>query len=719
MNYRDQALNSQAGFTLLEVVLAIAVFALGMLALIELQSGVARSSGDANLRTVAASIAEEFAEEARGYSSIEEYDNLVSWDAPNDVDYYVLRDETEGVLFTVNMLVQDYYWDADSETFVTEAPVGIVRPDYKSMDIAVMWRPLDTDVETFERHDSICFAAVNAEGNLCTDESGDSLFGGGIRLVETVPSSPRVLGALVASSRDVLGGPDVTYHPGENPDIVQITLDAEGGKFKEATTPAPDVIRDDRVETWFDVVTYSQLAGADATFLRREEFVAITCDCELGAVPADPDDYGLKPTLWNGVEYTEGAKAAKPVGVPVGPDSAQSMFCNVCCRDHHDPAGVGGNGAEDVYSLEFVGSNADHPHYTRDRRGNIIETPVGVGDEYLEACRLIRKDGFMRVTHNANQAALLGFPQGYLDSDAAVVAYSAYVTESAESYYSAGGPFPQPNPPEPGSPHVFPARTPGDATALPTALFETSQQLRSRAVYTDYLTDAAQTVIDECFPLADRTPDCAAPNASTPLEIYPFFDLQMTWLAAWNIDPLTGLVSVTSDPIESGNSHSRGLLALTSEALGQSNIQIESSSDNMGLTATGAIDPLHDSRETSDTMYVNANDGGVPAPPIGYLVSGSLTSALRRVPAGDLLLTPTPGGALCGHTDTEWSCAVLTPGAMLTISNYYLNVPRTYACSDMAFVAEDIGLDATTFTLPAAAGTYDIWITDDFSICPR
>ena len=47
------------GGLLLEVVLAIAVFAIGMLALMQLQGNLTRSSADANTRTVAANIAEE------------------------------------------------------------------------------------------------------------------------------------------------------------------------------------------------------------------------------------------------------------------------------------------------------------------------------------------------------------------------------------------------------------------------------------------------------------------------------------------------------------------------------------------------------------------------------------------------------------------------------------------------------------------------------------
>ena len=58
------------GFALLEVVLAIAVFAFGMLALVELQTSLARSGSDANTRTVAANIAEELVERARGFTQL-------------------------------------------------------------------------------------------------------------------------------------------------------------------------------------------------------------------------------------------------------------------------------------------------------------------------------------------------------------------------------------------------------------------------------------------------------------------------------------------------------------------------------------------------------------------------------------------------------------------------------------------------------------------------
>ena len=53
------------GFTLIEVLIGILIFALGMMALAKLQGNLARNSGDSNARTVATNIAEEVIERAR------------------------------------------------------------------------------------------------------------------------------------------------------------------------------------------------------------------------------------------------------------------------------------------------------------------------------------------------------------------------------------------------------------------------------------------------------------------------------------------------------------------------------------------------------------------------------------------------------------------------------------------------------------------------------
>jgi type IV pilus modification protein PilV len=60
-----------AGYTLIEVLVGILIFALGMMALAKLQGNLARNSGDANARTVATNIAEETIEAARTFGRID------------------------------------------------------------------------------------------------------------------------------------------------------------------------------------------------------------------------------------------------------------------------------------------------------------------------------------------------------------------------------------------------------------------------------------------------------------------------------------------------------------------------------------------------------------------------------------------------------------------------------------------------------------------------
>ena len=56
------------------------------------------------------------------------------------------------------------------------------------------------------------------------------------------------------------------------------------------------------------------------------------------------DQGGLRPTVWEGYEYTEAEFVSKAYGESA--NNQQSEFCDLCCRDHHD----GGSGEEDVGS---------------------------------------------------------------------------------------------------------------------------------------------------------------------------------------------------------------------------------------------------------------------------------------------------------------------------------------------------------------------------------
>ena len=140
-----------AGSMLLEVILAIAVFAIGMLALAQLQGNLTRSSADANTRTVATNIAEEIVEDIRGFKQVQA-------DAGTDEMEYlelvgnVLTDTITrgGIEYSVTAEIKDFWRDDANDTFIrtdaTDPPVapadatgGPAYASFKLLKIDVAW----------------------------------------------------------------------------------------------------------------------------------------------------------------------------------------------------------------------------------------------------------------------------------------------------------------------------------------------------------------------------------------------------------------------------------------------------------------------------------------------------------------------------------------------------------------------------------------------------
>ena len=70
--FRDQFHHQamQRGFTLMEVLIGIAIFAIGMLALASLQGALTRSTAEAKVSTTAVDIAEQIIEGQRGFAQV-------------------------------------------------------------------------------------------------------------------------------------------------------------------------------------------------------------------------------------------------------------------------------------------------------------------------------------------------------------------------------------------------------------------------------------------------------------------------------------------------------------------------------------------------------------------------------------------------------------------------------------------------------------------------
>lgn len=683
----------QPGFSLLELVIGLFIFSTGMLALASLQGQLTRSQADAAVRSVATNIAEEEIELVRGFGLIDtdpdpDPDNFIP--AYADIQTDTLPAVTRGnVDYAVSIQVEDYYYDLLTDRFSTSNPDNLLVSDFKDMTVTVSWG--ETPGFRISESQSISASAIGT---------------GSISLTATI-SSVTTQAAARSSTQEEKQSllPDVAYTPGLNPDIVSLQLGET--RFKESTSPLPRVYRsDERVETRFDVITYSQ-TGDGALFLRREEFIAVSCECQLEAPPATAETGGRLPTIWAADEYLKGERVIKPRGASTS--NQQSIFCDECCRDHHDGASVSGDVAASQYNpfrtdSEYVSSGTfqgDHRHYGRDNRGVLVEA-LSSGDSYAEACRMVRVDGFMRVGQDFRQEGRNVFPGDFLDEESEVDDYSNWVTANVNLYENAlsgdyeSAPLTFPSPPLAPAVGGFPTQT-----SLPTSISATTQQLRSRGLYIDYLSDDLRSVIDclRALPENGIATDCDSDaiqfdkNMTTNvLEVIPFFDVQLTWLNRWSESPINQPIDTTNEVVLTDNAHSRGLASLTIGS-GTSTVTASGHRGNLGLTDTDPIDPGFSSQLRSANLTVNALTADAPPAPGNVIIRGTITSGVTALKATDIQIEG--GQANCNRLPDGYVCELSASASDVTLKVYnYQKLNTVLAACSSTLIQTASGLDA-------------------------
>jgi prepilin-type N-terminal cleavage/methylation domain-containing protein len=683
--FSEGPIRGQHGFSFMELLIAIVIFAVGMLALAQFQGSLTRSAADANARTLAYNIAEEVIEARRGFGLLAA-DPGSGIPAFADIANRSWTTQRGGLQFTVTEAVTDYYFDRDTDSFSTVENGGKVFPDMKSLALEVSWAGAGGASFSIDESQSI---------------SAGELGSGAIQLTTLINSNTTQASArLFTQNSDELVAPLSPYVPGINPDVISLSLG--DNKFKESLTPQPVVISEDElVETTFDVITYSQTSD-NSIFLRREEFRIVSCQCTLQAPPEGAENGGLRPTVWAGDEYDEGERVAKATGASA--NQQQSRFCSVCCRDHHD----GGSGeydqaddpgraqydpwrpAEDYWaSGTFAG---DHKHYGRDNRGNLFLADAA-GDVYYENCRLVRKDGFFRVAQDMRREGMNIFPMDFLDQDSEVSTYSDYVIDAVQAFeqslsdgYQQASSVPQLA--EPGD-NTFP-----DETTLPINPYGsvlTEQQLRSRGIYVDFMSKDLRQVVDclqaglaaeSCSGLEGNTVDLDVVGSGNVLELLPFYDVQLTWLTRWTETPANYPVDVTNEALRTDNAHSRGIAARTG-GTGMSRVYASAHRGNIGLTDTDPIDGRFTSLVTSASIDVEATSSDPAGPAPEELVSGRILSGVAGVQASKVEILASD--AICNRTADGYSCWIAGSSPRLTVSNYRKQNSNMVACSDTLY----------------------------------
>lgn len=730
--------NKQNGFSVLEVVIGIFIFVVGMLALAALQGALSRSMADAKLRTTAINLADRAIERQRGFTQLLSAVTPGTPFAYNDIvtpatDPTITR---EGVTYTIDMNVTDYYYQLGSDTFTTTNSAGVLASDYKQVNVTVSW---DT--------------VQDLRGGEGEEIDSGSINTGSVTVTSTIPAIITSASGRVSDESD--GAPlgyDVTYQPGSNPDIVKLSLGAS--KFKESLTPQPKTYRDN-LETRFDVVTYSSGTGG-SLFLRREEFVAVSCECTLREETVGTKGY--MPTIWAGDEYTEPEMVDKPYGEVIS-NVAQSSLCDRCCRDHHDDNGAGPNAYDPWRPTSEYGEDGNHIHYSKGPRGLTVALP---GDDYVEACRFVRKDGFFRLAQDFRLEGLNTFAEDFLITQDQVNDYSDYVTEEvylpsdATSFVPeavalgvgyqqhANPPTIDPAPRTPYAPGASGTVADGDLTlgytTLPTSSNADFQQLRSRSIYVDNLSPDLMWVIG-CIETAEaesKDPmSCERgevkldqTGSTNILELIPFFEVQTTYLNDWIKETEGGgEYDLTSETVQTstadGPAHSRG--KATKILSNGSDKSLTSANRGVtGVTATEQINELD--YELSADIEVVISDTEINVP--GRVITGTFRSAVNSVSAADVSMTGTNSTCHHNYSTGVFTCFIpdsITGTPTLTLSGFDKPPKVIHVCSshqygspaELPVIRPDLLGDPKDIDLASAkeisgdGEPYELWLTED------
>ena len=123
------------GFSLLEVLVAVVILSVGLLALASLQLSMIRASADSKAQTVAAGLAKARIESLRSYRSLDAYRTLVA--STGEAAVTTLADsggDLGGVTFTRTTTVNRFVYEKVTGAFVNVSAVftvggcGVMRP---------------------------------------------------------------------------------------------------------------------------------------------------------------------------------------------------------------------------------------------------------------------------------------------------------------------------------------------------------------------------------------------------------------------------------------------------------------------------------------------------------------------------------------------------------------------------------------------------------------
>ncbi len=648
------------GFSLIEVMIAVIVLAVGLLSLAALQGELFRSGAESKARANAATIAQQVIEDARSFA-------FLSAEAGYTGDTYagLESDEWEvtavgGVDFDVTRDVVRYRWDSVDEVFEEDAvtPYAVGVPEFKLVRVAVSWTDSLGDPKAIQMTDSI--AAI----------------------------SPSDVAKVMKGPSEASRGPEFWIVPPNkgNPRVVPIAVGNDQSSASSNPTPE-QFIEDASAVTRFSVLSFKGSTTADEVQLtRRLDMAAASCVCnkapDQSSSAANPS-YG--PTIWNGIQLAYEEPAVMPVGTPigiaeVGNDSEIEPICTVCCRDHLVTEGR----TPDPYRTEIDDTIADRYTYKPSGGGFDFGVPPTLynADEYdgqyLDSCQLTRVNGRMRTMVDAQQASLVTTSLNSLESGYRNTGFGDSYSSYVQNYLVAaldGGSMPDGYP----SPDVrFPAPSSAFSDTPDPIEFAEGDTVRlvSFGLYVDYLSEDTLLAY-KCALENDNEDDCAGLGTRDDLSVIPFYAVNVASLGAWSTPTGQTVATVSSPEYKSGQLVDAGGLVSAGKGASEEEddgtliptaVTLAIKNSNTGLAGTLPFDPddaLEANEETIDKGFVKGE--GADAVETRVLTIDIVSGPL------DFKTMSVAFGLGCDRKNAQATCSFEVPqsgNSSLLFSNY-------------------------------------------------
>ncbi|MBQ0841245.1 MAG: prepilin-type N-terminal cleavage/methylation domain-containing protein [Gammaproteobacteria bacterium] len=473
--YKQKAssINKLRGFSLIEVMLAVLVLSIGILAVSKLQTSLLRSGADANNRSVAASIAQQKVDDLRRFIQLTAPG---AWSAaivsPDLLGFNHIASNEGGLIGPGDIPVgnQNYAlsWTVDNYRFVgagsTATPTTPALSTLKLAHVKVTWDSVGDTTNNVVSFDTALYG-YNAKYTVLAG-SPDSAGGGEVNLLSQA---------------------DEVFDNGD------------GSSFGHEEI-APDISKKGNSTLTTTVSTTFQTS--DRVILSRDEFRTVACLCKGGT--SNPSQiYGV--TSWDNVNKertdvleTRNYNITKTVTDAGGGDQPAAE-CDICCKD-----GLGDGGdvsaTEKVCRLKLLGGKLFMYDPWKVVAFNVVP------ESYFTEGQSIDSQGVTSTTTTElNKASYVN----YIGTLVRQVLLNYTTTAELYALTTVDSTFPTTS-------SLF------NDGSINHAVFNGSEdrQLQARVLYLD-------------LPAQGSYEGTTYTAANIPLERVPFFELNLTLLAGW------------------------------------------------------------------------------------------------------------------------------------------------------------------------------------------